>query len=303
MGWGRARAGAGLLALACALALPVRAAEPERVAVASFRGANTLMRRVAAELTAELGRELGQLPGVRPVGPLDLERLEQARQPVAWWAATDADRQRCGPDDAACLARLVPEGEADWLLVGNVSGGRQVHRVEVALVSLPGREVVWRGGQREGAPSALVDAVAGRVEQVLRARGYLPSTVESRPVFAPETPPEPVGEAPGPPPAAGWWLALAGGGVAVAGGAVFIPAAITWDQLHSATWRAANRPAAILDTTGTFNSLSTVGGVLLGVGGAAVAAGVLWALVPGWQTALPVALAPGPGGLVVGGRW
>jgi tetratricopeptide (TPR) repeat protein len=104
-----------------------------------------------------------------------------------------------------------------------------------------------------------------------------------------------------------WVLVGAGGAAAIAGGILLGLAAADVASVEGAP--AGSYWSRVSDAYGRSEAESIAGAVLLGVGGAAAAAGVVWALVPsgggssGGGERAAVTLAPTPGGLTLRGSF
>jgi len=211
------------------------------------------------------------------------------------------ERQRqllgCADDSTSCLAELAGALGSEGVIVGEVAQVGRVLQLTLKVLSPTGRPLfsTLRRVKGEEAMLAELDAVALEAIGVLSTALRSPKVVEPEPVKPPDVVAKPAVSAP----VGGWVIVAVGGAVALAGGIVQGFAVADFNQLSN---HAANvdAPAALRDSG---KLKQTLGLGMLGVGGAALIAGVVW-LALGSPPVAPTAwVSPEASGFAFVGSW
>lgn len=197
------------------------------------------------------------------------------------------ERQRqllgCAEDENSCVAELAAALGAEGILSGSITRSGESYLAVVRVIRQQNAKVWWSASARVKGEAALLDWLdeqAGLAAAALVGEGGA-SAGGGLPVGA---------------------FIVGGAGLVAAGvGAGFLVLANTSTLT---ALKAATTEPAIADLSQRGKGETTVGALLLGVGGAAVATSVIW-LLAAPKAPVQVAVVPSPAGLAVsvGGAW
>lgn len=281
--------------LACLLVLS--APEKERLVVIDITSTDAAAKKVSAQMSELVLTEAARFERFRVLGQSDITvmlGLERQRQLLG-----------CSDDASSCMAEIGGALNATWILTGALGRVGKRYRIDLKLIDSRHNAVQGRVGQTLGAAEEVLDALPGMVRELL---GALPppaaapevTTTEAAPAVPPPSIVQPARSPPVP------WGPLAVGVVGVAGLATGVALLVSakgdeagWDaylSTHSLAEAEAYRSAA--------QTKGTVGPVLLGAGGAAVAGALLWYfLAPSSDVTVAATVGPSGAGVRVGGTW
>jgi hypothetical protein len=249
-----------------ATALFVLCAAPVKLAASGFtlNGEDSARAKVWVERFAEV---MGRDARLRVTTQSDLAQV----------LGLERQKQLLGCDTESCMAELANALGTDGVLVGSITHTGDSFLAVVKIIRQTNGSVWWSASGRMTGEPALLDWLDEQASAAVRA------------IFPPA--PLPVGP-----------LVVGGAGIVAVGvGATMLVLSNTV-ALQAVRGAPGEPELATALTTGRTEGAAGV--ALLGVGGAAIATAVIWALVRS-EPAPAVALSPVPGGVVatVGGTW
>lgn len=250
-----------------ATALLLLCASPVKIAVSGFgvNSEDTARAGVWVERFAEVMRRDRRVEVTTASDIAQLLGVERQKQLMG-----------CDSNTESCMAELASALGADGTLVGSITHTGDSYLAVVKVIRQKNGSVWWSASGRMTGEPALLDWLDQQAQEVTRT------------LFPPA--PLPVGP-----------LVVGGAGVVALGvGATMLVLSNTV-SLEAVRNAKLNELSAAIETGRT---QGTVGAVLLGGGGAALATAIIWAAVR-TEPAAMVSLAPIPGGMAatVGGRW
>lgn len=274
--------------LACLLVLSVP--EKERLVVIDIASTDAAAKKVSAQMSELVLTEAARFERFRVLGQSDITvmlGLERQRQLLG-----------CSDDASSCMAEIGGALNATWILTGALGRVGKRYRIDLKLIDSRQNAVQGRVGQTLGAAEDVLDALPSMVRELLGALPPPAAVAEGTPESPPVVPPPSIVQPARSPPFPWGPLAVGVAGAAgLATGAVLLASAkgdeAGWDaylSMHSLAEAEAYRSAA--------QTKGTVGPVLLGVGGAAVAGALLWYLLAP-SPPLVISAAAGPSGVAV----
>lgn len=280
--------------------LPAQAAPKARVVVLGFNGSTEQLKRVGDTVAEQILTELGKSGRADAISPTEVQ------------AVLGVERQRhllnCNDDASSCLAEMTAALGAPWLITGNLGQFGKVSRLDIKLIDATTGKAAWRDGASIGDDTDLFALVATMVKNLLpvldpkgatSATAAPAATVGAAQVTAAASPPAQSGSV------APWVVAGAGAAALVGGGVMFLMA--QGDAADLTTKLASSSPPGFTEAKARLSgdrSNEAVGGILAGVGVAALAGGLAWHFLGGAQASAPAVTASVvPGGFVVSGRF
>lgn len=251
------------------LAVLILCAGPVKVAASGFavNGEDTARASVWLERFAEVMRRDKRVEVTTTADLAQIIGLERQRQLLG-----------CDPEATSCLAELANALGTDGVLVGSIIRTGDSFLAVVKVIRQKTGGVWWSASGRMTGEAALLDWLDAQAAVAVNA--MLPP------------PPVPVGP-----------LVVGGVGIVALGvGATLVTLSNT---VSLQAVRTASDVPALEKALDAGRTQGTVGVVLLGVGGAALATSIVWMLARS-EPAATVALGPAPGGglvATVGGRW
>ncbi len=310
------------LAMCLCVSAAAGAAEKPRVVVLAIGASSETLKPIAASVAEQLLTELGRTGRLEVMGTSDVS------------AVLGLERQKtmlgCTDQSSSCLAEISAALGAPWLVTGNLAQLGKAMRVDVKLIRAKDGKAVFRDGRNVKDESEIFDIVSEMAKRMVESMG-LPAPEPAAPVAkAPDAPkatfvtpsPAPTSSpAPGvtqaavaPGPRVAPWVVTGLGAAALALGGIALSSGL---GARSSTLDAVRANAGSPSTSATpsysdakarldgANGQITVGAVGLGVGALALAGGLAWALLgaPAEPAAASVTVSPGPGSVLVEGRF
>lgn len=286
-------------ALVCVLV--ASAAEPERLVVIDVASTDAGARKLGAQLSELVLTEASRFSRFRVLGQSDIVvmlGLERQKQLLG-----------CADESSSCMAEIGGALNASWILTGALGRVGKKYRLDLKVIDTKKNQVTLRTGKTLSSSEALLDALPELVKELLSAIPA-PQKVTPPPEVTPaprrdELPPVVVAPAPAASRPLPWGpIAVGAVGLASAGAGLGLLLSAKADE---AGWDA-YLPQHSLEEAQAYQRAAqtkgTLGPVLLGVGGAAVAGAALWyAFMPRSDVVVSAGLVPGGAAVVVGGAW
>jgi hypothetical protein len=261
-----------------------------RAVVMPVTGTDASQRAVAQSLT-----ELARSGQVRAIGTSDLVAvlgLERQRQLVG-----------CGDRSSSCLTEISAALGAEWLVSSTLGRVGKSLRFDLKVIHASDARVVFRDGRSVKEAGEIFDVVTQLTRALLAERPFGEAQEQAPTEGAPRVATAAEAAAPSPVerPRLAPWVTVGVGAVSLGVGVAFtVDAATSWSQLQGSDYVPLHTFQQQQELVTRHNRNAILGPVLGGVGLAAVAGGVLWALLP---QPVPVSFGfvPGSNLFVVGG--
>jgi TolB-like protein len=262
------------LALASTSAL---AAERQKVLVLDISVSSPDLKATANNLVEQLLTELSRNGRFEVIGSSDVAMLlglERQKQLLG-----------CGEESASCLAELGGALGAPWMISGALTRAGMIYRLDLKLMDTRQVKALSRVGRTVESQEELLRLAGSLAEELVAP---IPSPPSDAPAIGRVLPWVTVGLG----------AVTAGVGIGLMASASAQGAALNADKANL-YW--ADLQARGASVQGTY----TTGAVLLGVGAAALAGGLLWAWLASASDAPPpmVQVGIGPGGIAIGGAF
>ena len=309
--------------LACWSALAVclttgaaAAAEKPRVVVLPIEGSTESLVRIGSSISEQILTELGRTELVEAMGSSDVQLL------------LGMERQKtllgCSEASNACLAEMSSAMGAPWVVTGSLAQFGKTTRLDIKLIRAKDGKAIFRDGVNFKDESDLFELVTAIVKRMVPKMDLktAPAAAPTPVVVAPRPKPEPVvvqqpEQTAAPieavtvapvepkPVRVAPVLTLSAGGAAAVGGAILV---VVGNGQRTSTLSSLQDPnatppayAVAKEQLGAANTTMLVGGIVAGVGVAALATGLVW-LITGSEPQQPM-VSIGPGSVVVQGSF
>ncbi len=308
--------------LACWSALAVclttgaaAAAEKPKVVVLPMEGSTESLVRIGSSISEQILTELGRTELVEAMGSSDVQLL------------LGMERQKtllgCSEASNSCLAEMSSALGAPWVVTGSLAQFGKTTRLDIKLIRAKDGKAIFRDGVNFKDESDLFELVTAIVKRMVPKMDLktAPATAPTPVVVAPKPKPEPVVvQQPEPRPApieavtvepkpvrVAPIVMMSAGGAAAVGGAVLLVAGkgLRETTMTSLASTVTDPPPPTYDVAyrqlGTADTAMLVGGIVGGMGVAALATGIVW-LITGRESQQPM-VSIGPGSVVVQGSF
>ncbi len=290
-----------LVTLATLAGAPAQAAGKIRVVVLNVSTTDARLKALAESVSEQILTELGHVRSLDLVGTSDMATMVGLERQKAMMG--------CGEQSSECMAEISSALGAPWVLTGTLGRAGKATRIDLKLIRARDGRATYRDGRNFNEESETFDLVTAMLKGLVAELGAT-SDATAAPAMPGATTPAPVDSAPtisqpGPPLRWQPWATVGAGGVALVVGGVVAGLAVQDALALQVPGSMASRDGLAAERLGnSANARVAAGSVVAGLGVAALAGGLAWALLgqPGGSGA---AVVVAPSGVTVawGGAW